>query len=148
MKVLFLQDVKGQGKKGEIKEVSTGYANNVLLKKGLAVEATPGNINQAKQAQAGEDRKAAAALAEAQGLAEKMKEMSVTLTTKAGEGGRSFGSITSKQIADALKDQHKLNVDKRKILLDEPIRGLGTTVVAVKLHPQVTSELRVQVVAE
>lgn len=148
MKVLFLQDVKGQGKKGETKEVSTGYANNFLLKKGLAVEATAENVNKQKQAEAGDARKAAAVLAEAKELAEKMKDMQVTLKGKAGEGGRSFGSVTTKQISDALKEQHNLNVDKRKILLDDPIRGIGIVTVPVKLHPQVTAEIRVQVVAE
>lgn len=148
MKVIFLQDVKGQGKKGEVKEVSAGYAQNFLLKKNLAVEATAENINRQKQKEAGEERKAAQILQEAKELAVILKETTIVLKTKAGDGGRVFGAISTKQIADGLKDQKKLNVDKRKILLDEPIKALGTTVVTVKLHPEVSTELRVQVVAE
>ena len=150
MKVLFLQDVKGQGKKGDIKEVSTGYAQNFLLKKGLAVEATAENVNKQKQKEAGDKRKADQLLADAKALAEQLKDITVILKTKTGEGGRVFGSITSKQIADALEAQTKkqFSIDKRKILLDEPIKSLGTTVVTVKLHPEVTTEMRVQVVAE
>lgn len=148
MKVIFLQDVKGQGKKGEVKEVSPGYAQNFLLKKNLAVEATAEAINRHKQQAAGEARKAAGVLQEAKDLAVILKDTTVVLKTKAGDGGRVFGAISTKQIADALKEQKKLNVDKRKILLDEPIKALGTTVVTVKLHPEVTTEMRVQVVAE
>ena len=148
MKVIFLQDVKGQGKKGEVKEVSTGYANNFLLSKGLAVEATPDNLNKQKQKDLNEKKRAEEALAEAKKLAEQLKETTVVLKTKSGEGGKVFGSITSKQIADALEAQHKLKVDKRKILLDEPIKSLGTTIVTVKVHPEVSTELRVQVASE
>ena len=148
MKVIFLQDVKGQGKKGEIKEVSTGYANNFLLSKGLAVEATADNLNKQKQKDLNEKKRAEEALAEAKKLAEQLKETTVVLKTKSGEGGKVFGSITSKQIADALEAQHKLKVDKRKILLDEPIKSLGTTIVTVKVHPEVSTELRVQVASE
>ncbi|ASS73603.1 50S ribosomal protein L9 [Tumebacillus algifaecis] len=148
MKVIFLQDVKGQGKKGEVKEVSPGYAQNFLLKKNLAVEATAETINRHKQQVAGEERKAAGVLQDAKDLAAVLKETTVILKTKAGDGGRVFGAISTKQIADALKEQKKLNVDKRKILLDEPIKSLGTTVVTVKLHPEVSTEMRVQVVAE
>jgi large subunit ribosomal protein L9 len=148
MKVIFLKDVKGQGKKGEVKEVSTGYANNFLLSKGLAVEATAENINKLKQQEAHAAKKAAQELADAKALGEKIKTLTVTLKTKSGEGGRLFGAISSKQIAEALEAEHKLKLDKRKILLDDPIKTLGTTVVAVKLHPEVTTELRVQVVSE
>ena len=148
MKVIFLQDVKGQGKKGEVKEVSTGYANNFLLSKGLAVEATPDNLNKQKQKDLNEKKRAAEALEEAKKLADVLKETTVVLKTKSGEGGKVFGSITSKQIADALEAQHKLKVDKRKILLDEPIKSLGTTIVTVKVHPEVSTELRVQVASE
>jgi large subunit ribosomal protein L9 len=148
VKVIFLQDVKGQGKKGEIKEVSDGYAHNFLFKKNLAVEATAENINRQKQKEAGEQRKAAQLLQEAKELAAILKETTVVLKTKAGDGGRVFGAISTKQISDGLKEQKNLHVDKRKILLDEPIKALGTTVVQIKLHPEVTAELRVQVVAE
>lgn len=148
MKVIFLQDVKGQGKKGEVKEVSTGYANNFLLAKNLAVEATADNLQKLKQNAAAQQRKADQELADAKALAEQLKEITVILKTKSGEGGKVFGSITSKQIADALNEQKKIKLDKRKILLDEPIKSLGTTVVTVKLHHEVSAELRVQVVSE
>ena len=147
MKVIFLQDVKGQGKKGEVKEVSPGYAQNFLFKKNVAIEATAENVNKLKQAEAGEARKAAAVLAEAQELAAVLKETTVTVKTKAGEGGRVFGAVSTKQIADALKEQKKITVDKRKILLDEAIKSLGVTVVAVKFHQDLTAEFRVHVVS-
>lgn len=148
MKVIFLSDVKGQGKKGEVKEVSPGYAQNFLFKKGLAAEASAENINKLKQKEASDKKRADEQLAEARQLGDQLKEMTVVLTTKTGEGGRVFGSISNKQIADALEAQKSIKIDKRKILLDDAIKSLGTTVVTVKLHPEVTSELRVQVVAE
>jgi large subunit ribosomal protein L9 len=148
MKVIFVQDVKGQGKKGEIKEVSTGYANNFLLSKGLAVEATADNLNKQKIAAEGDKRRAAQVLTDAKELADKFKDLAITIKTKSGEGGRVFGAVSSKQIADGLKEQAKITLDKRKILLDDAIKSLGTTVVTVKLHPEVSAELRVQVVAE
>ncbi|PWK16546.1 50S ribosomal protein L9 [Tumebacillus permanentifrigoris] len=148
MKVIFVQDVKGQGKKGEIKEVSTGYANNFLFSKGLAVEATADNLNKQKIAAEGDKRRAAQVLTDAKELADKFKDLTITIKTKSGEGGRVFGAVSSKQIADGLKEQAKITLDKRKILLDDAIKSLGTTVVTVKLHPEVSAELRVQVVAE
>lgn len=147
MKVIFLEDVKGQGKKGEIKEVSEGYAVNFLFKKKLAVEATTANVNRLKAQAQHEAKRAAEQLEEAKQLAKVLNETVVSLTTKAGEGGRVFGSVTAKQIADALAKMN-LPVDKRKIHLDEPIKALGTTVVPVKLHPEVSAELRVHVKAE
>lgn len=147
MKVIFLQDVKGQGKKGEIKEVSDAYARNVLFKKGLAEEATATNLNKHKAIGKANEKRAQEELEEAKKLAAVLQETVVQLKTKAGEGGRVFGSVTSKQIADAL-DALQLKIDKRKIQLEEPIKTLGTTVVQVKLHPEVTAELRVHVQAE
>ncbi|GIM45859.1 50S ribosomal protein L9 [Collibacillus ludicampi] len=147
MKVIFLEDVKGQGKKGEIKEVSEGYAVNFLFKKKLAVEATPANLNKLKAQAEHEKKRAAQQLEDAKRLAKVLAETVVTISTKAGEGGRVFGSVTAKQIAEALSKMN-LQVDKRKIQLDEPIKALGTTIVPVKLHPEVTAELRVHVKAE
>lgn len=147
MKVFFLQDVKGQGKKGEMKEVSEAYARNVLIKKGLAAEANTANLNKLQAQNKANEKRVQQELEEAQKLADVLKETVVTIKTKAGEGGRVFGSVTSKQIADALEAK-KLKIDKRKIHLDEPIKALGTTIVPVKLHPEVIAELRVQVQAE
>jgi large subunit ribosomal protein L9 len=147
MKVIFLQDVKGQAKKGEVKDVSDAYARNVLFKNNLAAEANQSNLNKLSAQNKAVEKRAQEELAEAQKLAEVLKNTVVELRTKSGEGGRVFGSITSKQIADAL-DAKKLKIDKRKIHLDEPIKALGTTVVQVKLHPEVTTELRVHVQAE
>lgn len=147
MKVIFLQDVKGQGKKGEMKDVSEGYAVNFLLKKKFAVEATTGNINKQNAAVRNEQLKVEQVLTEAKEAGAILEKLTVTLRTKVGEGGKVFGSITSKQITDALLEQ-KIVLDKRKILLPEPIKTLGTTVVTVKLHPEVTAQLRVHVVAE
>lgn len=145
MKVIFTQDVKGKGKKGEVKDVSLGYARNYLLKNNLAVEATPGNLRKLEA----EKKKAANQAEEELELAkeqkEKIEKLQVELKAKAGEGGRLFGSITNKQIADELNKKHKIKVDKRKIELDQPIRSLGTTNVPVKLHPDVTATVRVKV---
>lgn len=146
MKVILLQDVKGKGKKGDIINVPVGYANNFLLKNNLAKEATPGNIK-ALEAQ---KKKAAQAEQEEQNDAEKLKEalanITVQIIAKAGEGGRLFGSITSKQIAEELKKAHKIKVDRRKIELDQPIRALGHTNVPVKLHPEVTGQIKVHII--
>ena len=147
MKVIFLQDVKGQGKKGEIKEVSEGYARNFLLPKGLVQIATTGAAKSLEQMQAAEGKKKEREKQAAQALAAKLSEMTVVIKAKAGEGGRLFGAITSKQIAEAL-EREKITIDKRKIELDEPIRTLGVTKVHVKLYPDVKGTLSVQVAEE
>lgn len=147
MKVIFLQDVKGQGKKGEIKEVSEGYARNFLLPKGLVQIATAGAAKSLEQIQAAEGKKKEREKQAAQALAAKLSEMTVVIKAKAGEGGRLFGAITSKQIAEAL-EREKITVDKRKIELDEPIRHLGVTKVHVKLYPDVKGTLSIQVAEE
>jgi large subunit ribosomal protein L9 len=147
MKVIFLQDVKGQGKKGEVKEVSDAYARNVLIKKGLAAEATPANLNKLQAQNKAQEKKALQELEEAKLLAKEIEKITVIIKTKAGEGGRVFGSVTSKQIADALAAMN-YKVDKRKILLDDPIKALGVTIVPVKLHPEVSADLKVHVQAE
>ncbi len=147
MKVIFLQDVKGQGKKGEIKEVSEGYARNFLLPKGVVQIATEGAKKTLNQQAASAQKKKENEKKEAQELAARLGEMTVVIKAKAGEGGRLFGAITSKQISEAL-EKEKISVDKRKIELDEPIRVLGVTKVAVKLYPDVKGTLSVQVVEE
>lgn len=144
MKVIFLQDVKGKGKKGEVKEVATGYAQNYLIKNGLAEEATAANISTLKAKQKKAEKVAEQELEDAKKLKETLETLTVEIYTKAGEGGRLFGSITNKQIADELKKKG-FKIDKRKIELGEPIRALGVTNVPVKLHHEVTATLKVHV---
>lgn len=148
MKVIFLQDVKGKGKKGEVKDVPVGYANNFLLKNNLAEEATPGNMRKLKAQENKKAEQAAEEKQEAEQLKAQLEKLTVELKAKSGEGGRLFGSITSKQIADTLKKQHKLTVDRRKIDLPEPIRALGHTNVPVKLHNEVTGTIKVHVIEQ
>jgi len=145
MKVIFLKDVKGKGKKGEIKNVADGYAQNFLFKQGLAIEATPVNLKALEAQKNKEKRQAEEELAKAKQLKEQLEKLTVELFAKAGEGGRLFGSITSKQIAEALQAQHGVKIDKRKIELEDAIRALGYTNVPVKLHPEVTATLKVHV---
>ncbi|GAA3410829.1 50S ribosomal protein L9 [Paenibacillus hodogayensis] len=144
MKVIFLKDVKGQGKKGEIKDLSEGYVRNFLLPKGLVAAASDGNVKQLEHQKQAEDKRKEKEKADAQALAAKLGEMVVVIKSKAGEGGRLFGSITSKQIAEEL-EKAGIHLDKRKIEMTDVIRSLGTTIVKVKLYPEVTAELRVQV---
>lgn len=145
MKVIFLQDVKGQGKKGEVKNVSDGYAHNFLLKHNKAVEATSANMSKLEGQKNKEKKVAAEELEDAKKLKETLEALTVQLTAKSGEGGRLFGSITSKQIAEQLQKVNKIKVDKRKIELDDAIRTLGVTKVPVKLHTEVTATLSVHV---
>ncbi len=145
MKVIFLKDVKGKGKKGEVKNVADGYAHNFLLKQGLAVEANPSNVSSLNAQKKKEEKLAAEELAEAKQLKAKINEITVELTAKSGEGGRLFGSITSKQIAEELQKKHSIKVDKRKIELEDAIRSLGVTKVPVKLYPDVTATLNVHI---
>ncbi|MDR2278347.1 50S ribosomal protein L9 [Vagococcus fluvialis] len=150
MKVIFLQDVKGKGKKGEVKEVAVGYAQNFLLKKGLAVEATPQAMSELRGKTNAKNKEDAEILAEAEklkGIIE-AEEFEVIIKSKAGEDSRLFGSIPSKQIADALEKQHNIKVDKRKMDLKQPIKALGYTNVPTKLHKDVVAKLRVHVIAE
>lgn len=146
MEVILLQDVKSLGKKGEIVKVSDGYARNFILPKKLGVEKTAKTMNDLKLQKAAEEKHKQEVLAEAKALGEEIKKQSVTLKIKSGEGGRTFGSVSTKEIAMALKEQLKLDIDKKKLVLPEPIRTLGTTLVPVKLHPDVTVELTVKVV--
>ena len=143
MKVILLEDVKSLGKKGQIVDVSDGYARNFILAKKLGLEATSKNLNDLKLKKAHEDKLAAQRLQEAKDFAAKLEGLQVTLKIKAGEGGKLFGSISSKDIAEAAKEQLGLEIDKKKLVLPNPIKAIGTTDVPVKLHPQVTGELKV-----
>lgn len=145
MKVIFLKDVKGKGKKGEVKNVADGYAHNFLLKQGLAVEANNTNVSSLNAQKKKEEKHAEEELAEAKELKATIDEITVELTAKSGEGGRLFGSITSKQIAEALQKKHGIKIDKRKLELEDAIRSLGYTKVPVKLHTEVTATLNVHV---
>ncbi len=146
MKVILLKDVKPHGKKGEIVEVSDGYARNVLIAKKQAVEATTKNLNDLKLKNAHNEKVAAENLAAAQQLAAEMASWTVKTAVKTGEGGRIFGSVSSKEIADAALAQYGKELDKKKIVLSDPIKALGTHEVTVKLHPQVTATLHVVVI--
>ncbi|WP_026568070.1 50S ribosomal protein L9 [Bacillus sp. UNC41MFS5] len=145
MKVIFLKDVKGKGKKGEVKNVADGYAHNFLLKQGLAKEANNANISTLDAQKKKEAKQAEEELAEAQKLKEVLDQITVQLTAKAGEGGRLFGSITTKQIAEELQKKHGIKIDKRKMELADAIRTLGHTKVPVKLHHDVVATLTVSV---
>ena len=146
MKVILLQDVKTLGKKGDIVDVSDGYARNFVLPKKLGVEANAKNKNDLKLQKANADKVAKEQLEAAQELAKTLETKEVTLTIKSGEGGRTFGSVSSKEIAQAAKDQCGLELDKKKIQLPEAIKALGAYEVGVKLHPKVTGKLRVKVI--
>jgi large subunit ribosomal protein L9 len=148
MKVIFLKDMKGQGKKGEVKEVSEGYATNFLFKQGIAKPATDGNIKSLDQQKQYEIKKKDREKEDAKALAVKLGDLTIEMKHKAGEGGRLFGSITTKQIAEEVEKTHKIVIDKRKMLLDEPIRNVGSFSIPVKLYPDVTGTLKVQVTGE
>ena len=146
MEVVLLEDVKALGKKGQVVKVNDGYARNFILPKKLGVEATSKNLNDLKLQKANAEKVAAEQLAEAKKLAEEIDKMSVTVSIKAGEGGRAFGSVSTKEIAQETKAQTGLDLDKKKMQLPEAIKALGTYEVPVKLHPKVTAKLTVQVV--
>ena len=146
MKVILQQDVRGQGKKGQLVEVSDGYARNFLLPKKLAVPATAENVNTMKQQEKARQAQMAAEKAEAQALAEKLKGIQVKLAAKAGEGGRLFGAVTSKEIAEALAAQHGLNIAKTKLMLDEPIKSCGGYQIKAKLGYEIMGTVNVLVV--
>ena len=146
MKVILLQDVKSLGKKDQLVEVSDGYARNMLLPKKLGIEATPKNINDLKLKKAHEDKVAAEVLAEAQALAAQMEKESITLSIKMGENGRTFGSISSKEIEEAIKAQLGHDIDKKKIVMKDAIKAPGTRTVGIKLHSKVTAEMTVKIV--
>jgi large subunit ribosomal protein L9 len=147
MKVIFLQDVKGQGKKGEIKDLSEGYVRNYLLPRGLVKEATEGNLKMLEVQKRSDAKRKEQEKQEAQQLAARLEEITLKITGKAGEGGRLFGAISSKQVAQALEEQFQIKLDKRKLEM-EPIRALGVTQIKAKLHNEVTATLKVHVVEE
>ena len=146
MKIILLEDVKSLGKKGQIVEVADGYARNAIIPKKLGLEATGKNMNDLKLQKANEAKIAKELLEAAQAFAKDMENDKVVVSIKAGEGGRTFGSVSSKEIAAEYKAQCGKEIDKKKLVLKEPIRNFGTYEVPVKLHPQVTGVLRVQVV--
>ena len=145
MKVIFLKDVKGKGKKGEVKNVADGYAHNYLFKNGLAVEATQANLKKLEQQKRKEAQLAQQQLEEAKKLKEQLEKITVEFSAKAGENGRLFGSITSKQIAEQLEKDFSIKIDRRKIEMTDAIRSLGYTKVPVKLHSEVTGTITVHV---
>lgn len=146
MKIILLQDDKKLGKKGAIVEVNEGFARNFIIPKKIGIEATPKNMNDLKLQKANEEKIAKEQLEAAKKLAASMEEMPVIVKIKAGEGGKTFGSVSTKEIASAMKEQHGLELDKKKIQLTESIKTFGTVEVPVKLHPQVTAKLIVRVV--
>lgn len=143
MKVILFEDVKSLGKKGDIVSVSDGYARNFILKKKLGAEATAKNLNDLKLKRQNEDKIAAENLANAKNLAAEISGKSVTLSIKAGSDGRAFGSVSTKDISAAAKEQLGFDLDKKKMHLDEPIKSIGTFTITIKLHPNVTAELKV-----
>lgn len=145
MVVILKKDIKGTGKAGDVIKVSDGYARNMLIPKGMAIEATKGNINTLEKVKAKQAEEEAARKEAAQELAKKIEELEVIIKTKAGEGGRLFGSITSKDICEALKEQHDISTDKKKLQMNQPIKALGTFSVKVKLYQDVSAELTVKV---
>lgn len=148
MKVILLEDVKSLGKKGEIVNVSDGYARNMLFPKKLGVEATSKNLNDLKLQNQHADKVAQENYEAAVAFAEELKDKKVTVKMKAGEGGRTFGSVSTKEIAAAAKAQLNLELDKKKMQLAEPIKTFGVTEVSIKLHPKVTGKFSVHVVEE
>ena len=145
MKIILLQDEKKLGKKGDIIEASEGYARNYILPKKIGVEATPKNLNDLKLQKANESKIAKEQLDAAKALAEELGTKQVIVTMKAGEGGRAFGAVSSKEIALACKEQHGIELDKKKIVLPESLKSFGSYEVNIKLHPQVTGKLTVKV---
>lgn len=146
MKVIFLSDVKNKGKKGDVKDVATGYAQNFLLKKGLAEEATPANLKKLEAQNEKAKEQAKQEYEDAKDLKATLEQKEVEVETKAGEGGKLFGSISSKQVVDAYKEQHDIKLDKRKLDMSQPLKSLGYHKLHIKLHPEVSAEVKVHVV--
>lgn len=145
MEVILLEDVKSLGKKGEVVKVSEGYARNFILKKNLGVEANAKNLNELKLQKKHQEKVAQEKLDDAKAFADEMKDKSITVAIKTGSGGRSFGSVSTKELAIAAKEQLGYELDKKKMVLDVPIKSPGTYKLQIKLHPKVTGELQVLV---
>ncbi|HHY82229.1 MAG TPA: 50S ribosomal protein L9 [Clostridiales bacterium] len=148
MKVILLQDVKGHGKKGDVVNASDGYARNYLIPNKLAIEATSKNLADLMNKKAAESKRKETELEEAKKLAEKISGLEVVVKAKCGENGKLFGSVTNKEIAETLKSRHNINIDKKKIVLSEPIRSLGSFQLEVKVYPEVSAKLNVKVEEE
>ena len=147
MEVILLQDVKALGKKGDIVKVSDGYARNFILPKKLGLEANKQNLYDLNQQKAAEEKRQKEILEEAKEQAKKLEELTIKVSIKAGEGGKTFGSVSSKEIGAALKEQFGFEIDKKKLQLNDAIKNAGSYTVGVKLHPQVTAELKIKVEA-
>lgn len=145
MKVILIEDVKKLGKAGDVVDVSDGYARNMLLPKKLGVEATPKNLNDLKLKKAHQQRLAQNSLEAAQDFAKNLEDKEIVLTLKVGEGGKTFGSVSAKEISEAAQKQLGMTLDKKKLQLDSPIKTLGTTLVPLRLHPDVTASVKVTV---
>lgn len=145
MQVILLEDVKALGKKGEIVKVNDGYARNFILKKNLGLEATPANLNDLKLKKANDAKVAQEKLEDAQEFAKELEKSTVVVKIKSGKDGRTFGSISSKEIAQEAKKQLNYDIDKKKIILDEPIKTIGTHIIQIKLHKDVTAKMNVKV---
>ena len=145
MKVILTEDVKSLGKKGQIVDVNDGYARNFILAKKMGLEATPKNLNDLKLKKANEEKIAKEVYEEAVAFAERLSGLEVNVSIKAGEGGKIFGSVSSKEIAEAAKEQLGIELDKKKMQLSSPIKNIGTQMVPIKLHPKVTAQLKVNV---
>ncbi|MBS4534416.1 50S ribosomal protein L9 [Clostridium sp. D2Q-14] len=148
MKVILLENVKGLGKKGDLVNAKDGHARNYLLPRGLAKEATEGSVKQLKEQKKAKKIRKDEEIKEAKKLAEKISNLTVEIKSRSGEGGRLFGSVTTKDIATALQKQHKIKIDKRKIYMNDNIKSLGITIVKVKVYTDITAELKVHVVEE
>ena len=145
MEVIFVKDLKGQGNAGERKNISDGYAKNFLIPKGYAIEANATNLNNLKGKKDSEAYKKEQDLKHAQETKEKLETLTVTIVTKCGDNGKLFGSITSKEISEQLEKQHSLKIDKKKILLQDPIKEMGVFNVDVKLYPSVVGKIKIEV---
>lgn len=147
MNVILLQDIKGVGKKGDLLNASDGHARNYLIPRKLAVEATKSNLNELELKQKSLENKRQQELLEAQELAKTLEEKVIKIEVKIGENGKLFGSVTNKEIAEALSKQAGINIDKKKIVLEEPIKNIGDITVGLKIHPKVTARLKVQIIS-